>query len=96
MNIVSLNVRRCRNSIKRRRKKPILSNGKVDICFIQETKIQKMGDNLLFRLWGNMDWQWFTVDSISQSSGILTIWRKEVIDSVCSFRGKGFLGLNAR
>lgn len=54
-------------------------NGKVDICFIQNFKTQKMEDRLVLSLWGSEDYQWVVVDSIGQVGGILTIWRKDVI-----------------
>lgn len=47
MNFITFNVRGCSNSIKQRRIKNIMLKGKADVCFIQESKFQKMVDNMI-------------------------------------------------
>lgn len=49
---------------------------------------------MVYSIWGYEDCQWSALDSIGQSGGILTIWRKEVFCPVFTFRGQGFLGIN--
>ncbi|KAI5424003.1 hypothetical protein KIW84_030283 [Lathyrus oleraceus] len=68
--------------------------GKVDICFIQEPKILKVGDDLIMSIWGRDDFEWFAITARGRSRGIISIWRKDVITPKFSFRGDGYLGIN--
>ncbi|XP_058775500.1 uncharacterized protein LOC131649760 [Vicia villosa] len=55
-----------------------------------------MTDALVSGLWGRTDHEWSARNSEGRSRGILTIWRKDVLQSEFSFSGKGFLGIMAR
>ncbi|CAK8534563.1 unnamed protein product [Lathyrus sativus] len=93
MNVLAYNIHECGNSIKRNRIKKLLISGNVDICFIQETKKEKM-DNGLFHF-GKKGFEWSTTNAIGIFEGILTIWKKDIIYPISSFRGKVFLGINS-
>ncbi|XP_050874962.1 uncharacterized protein LOC127078559 [Lathyrus oleraceus] len=54
-----------------------------------------MEDRLVYSLWGSEDCQWSVVNSVGQTRGILIIWKKDFICLLYSFRGKGFMGINA-
>ncbi|XP_058746178.1 uncharacterized protein LOC131619053 [Vicia villosa] len=95
MNIVSYNIRGGGNSLKRKRIQECLKKGAADICFIQETKIQDMNDNLVGSIWGGCNVGWSAKNSQGFSGGMLVLWKKEVIEVNFSFTGEGFLGIGA-
>lgn len=33
----------------------LITNGRVDVCIIQETKMLSMGNFIMFSLWGNKE-----------------------------------------
>ncbi|CAK8534099.1 unnamed protein product [Lathyrus sativus] len=94
MNLISFNVRGCCSSIKRRRLTQIIQRGNADIFLIQETKVIKMEDGIVFSMWRNFDLDWSAQNSVGNSGGILTMWNTVRISACFSFNGKGFLGLN--
>ncbi|XP_058724480.1 uncharacterized protein LOC131595951 [Vicia villosa] len=81
--------------VKRKRVSQILAKAKVDLIFIQETKLKKMEESLIRSLWGWEDCEWSALDSEGQSGGVVTIWRKGVIKPEFSFKAKCVLGVNA-
>lgn len=55
MSIPTFNIHGCGDSIKRRRLCKILGRGNVGVCFLQETKVQKMKEVLVNSMWGSED-----------------------------------------
>lgn len=51
MNLVSCDIRGCDNSMKRRRLCQLLEKCMVDTCFIQESKLQSMNDQVVRGVW---------------------------------------------
>ncbi|XP_058756407.1 uncharacterized protein LOC131629638 [Vicia villosa] len=93
---MTFNVRGCGNSIKKGRICQLLNKGKAVMCFLQETKVEVMTDDIVKSLWGSMaEVEWSAKGSDGRSGGILIMWRKNVITPVCSFMGNGYLGINA-
>ncbi|XP_058762167.1 uncharacterized protein LOC131635557 [Vicia villosa] len=92
MNLVTLNVRGCGNSVKRSRIRQVLLRGKTEMCFIQETKLENMKEELVRSMWGHSEFEWSAKGSEGRSSGILTIWKKDSIIPVFSFRGEWIVG----
>lgn len=82
------------NQRKKRRILHMLLEGKVDICLLQESKTQKVGDDLIRSIWGIEDFEWSAIAARGQSGGIITIWRKDVVNPKFSFMGDGYLGIN--
>ena len=52
MNNLTLNIRGCGSSVKRKRLQYHLKHNNIDVCMIQETKVQLVDDNLVMSLWG--------------------------------------------
>lgn len=71
MNIGTFNIRGCKNSLKRRLSQIILK-GKVDLVFIQETKVMQMEDCMVSITWESKECDWSAKESEGQSGGILT------------------------
>ncbi|XP_058751026.1 uncharacterized protein LOC131624048 [Vicia villosa] len=95
MNLVTFNVRGCGNFVKRSRIRQLLLRGKTKMCFIQETKLENMKEELVRSMWGHSAFEWSAKGSEGRSGGISTIWKKDIITHVFSFRGNGFLGIHA-
>ncbi|CAK8534100.1 unnamed protein product [Lathyrus sativus] len=88
MNLISFNVRGCCSSIKRRRLTQIIQRGNADIFLIQETKVIKMEDGIVFSMWRNFDLDWSAQNSVGNSGGILTMWNTVRISACFSLMGK--------
>src|SRR4051812_3259240 len=95
MIIGTFNTRGCGRSMKRRRIGQIIRKINPDVMFFQETKAPKMSEVLVSSLWGAKEYGWSARDSEGSAGGILTVWRKDIIQPVFSFSGKGFLGIKA-
>jgi len=50
-------------------------------------------DSVFRNLWGDDDCQWAILPSVGNSDEILSIWHKSESRFICSFVGKGFLGV---
>lgn len=95
MNIMSFNMCGCGISMKRKRLRKMISKGQEGMIFIQETKTMNMNDKFVSSLWGNEVVEW--TEKIFQwcIRGIFTIWKKDVILPLFSFKAEGLLGLYA-
>ncbi|XP_058783968.1 uncharacterized protein LOC131658719 [Vicia villosa] len=93
MIIATFNIRGSGNTMKQKRISQIVRKINPQVMFIQETKIGKMTEQVIWRLWGSKDCEWSAKEAIGRSGGIVTIWRKGVFCPEFTFGGKGFLGL---
>lgn len=58
MNILSYNIRGGGNVVKRKRIRFLLNAEKVDVCFLQETKLLGFSDSISNYFWGGGDIDW--------------------------------------
>lgn len=72
----------------------IIQSGMVDICIIQETKLQKIDSKLVCSLWRNNDGEWTSFASHGFSRGIPIMWIVGSLYLIYNFRGYGFVGMN--
>jgi hypothetical protein len=94
--IVSWNVRGLNEMKKRLRVRRLLSQWKVDIVCLQETKLEVITHGLVLSLWRCPYVEWTYVASVGASGGILLMWDRRVVSKVdvcqgnfvaaCSFR----------
>jgi hypothetical protein len=94
--ILSWNVRGLNEGKKRLRVKRLLSQWKVDIVCLQETKLELITPGLVQSLWSCPYVEWSHVASVGASGGILLMWDRRVVTKVevcqgnfvvaCSFR----------
>lgn len=94
MNIISYNIRGGGNASKRRRVSFLLKSEKVDVCFIQETKLSCFSDILAHSLWGGTDVNWTASNSIGAAGGLVILWKIGSFEVNHNFIGKGFVGIN--
>ncbi|XP_058776198.1 uncharacterized protein LOC131650510 [Vicia villosa] len=96
MIIGSLNIRGGVNALKRRRISSLIVKGKADIFLVQETKISSMNDVLAHSFWNCSDLGFSYSNSVGRSGGLLTLWNKDNVEVLNSFKGDGFLGIKVR
>ncbi|CAK8576681.1 unnamed protein product [Lathyrus sativus] len=94
MNVVSYNNRGCGRSIKRRRITKIIEEGKTDMCFIQETKIQNLKEEDVKSIWGKVAFGWSAFGARGSVGAMLTVWRVSLIQPILSFKVTRLLVFN--
>ncbi|CAK8541086.1 unnamed protein product [Lathyrus sativus] len=98
MNILSINIRGGGSIVKRKRLAHLIQSGKVDIFFVQETKLSGVDLKMTVSLWGgggDDSVEWNEAGSVGASGRIIILWRKELLKLLFSFRGIDFVGVNA-
>jgi hypothetical protein len=95
-NILTWNVRGLNEGRKRLKIRNLLSQWKVDIVCLQETKLKLVSNQLVHSLWRCPYKEWCHVDAIGASGGILLMWDRRVVTKLdmclgnyvaaCSFR----------
>ncbi|XP_058767746.1 uncharacterized protein LOC131641470 [Vicia villosa] len=91
---MSYNIRGGGFSLKRKRVSYLIHLNKIDVCFIQEIKIECFSDSLAWEFWGRKEVDWTACNSVGASGGMVILWRKGALSVNYSFRGKGFVGIN--
>lgn len=66
----------------------------LDVCFIQEIKLQCFSDLIAEAFWGNKEVEWTTCNSIGEDGGMFILWRKGSLSLNYSFVGKCYVGVN--
>ncbi|XP_058760649.1 uncharacterized protein LOC131633997 [Vicia villosa] len=94
MNIVTYNIRGGGNYSKRKKISFLLCSGKIDVCFLQETKIDCVTDSIAKSFWGGENVEWTASSSVGAAGGMLILWKKETLQVNFSFRGLGYVGIN--
>ncbi|CAK8570842.1 unnamed protein product [Lathyrus sativus] len=90
MNILSINLRGGSSVVKRRRLAHLIQSGKVDICFVQESKLVAVNLEMTSSLWGDPNVECSESGACGASGGIIILWRKGILNLNFSFRGVGF------
>ncbi|XP_058778886.1 uncharacterized protein LOC131652909 [Vicia villosa] len=93
MIIGSLNIRGGANALKRRRISHLINKGSADIFLLQETKISNMVEDYANSFWRHSEIGFSFVNSEGRSGGLITMWKKNTMDVLFSFKGEGYLGL---
>ena len=85
--ILSWNVRGLNEGKKRSRVRWLLSQWKVNIVCLQETKLEMITPGLVHSLWSCPYVEWSYVASIGASGGILLMWDRRVVSKVENCQG---------
>ncbi|XP_058784565.1 uncharacterized protein LOC131659380 [Vicia villosa] len=93
MIIYSLNIRVGGKRVKRKRIGYNIQRGRVDLAFLQETKLRDVQHQYVKEMWGDEWVEWSHLEAEGASGGILIMWRKDFFKLIYSFRGEGFLGV---
>lgn len=88
MKILSWNIRGLGQKEKRSKIKKMVKDRRVDILFLQETKLKSVNNVFINSIWGHSDFDFMEVDSIDSAGGLLCIWNSNVFKmlDVCSNR----------
>ena len=78
--ILSWNVRGANDSSKRKVIKTFIRNQRVDLIYIQETKIQSMSESIVRSLGSGRFLDWKAVNAEGASGGILICWDRRSLD----------------
>lgn len=66
MKMLSFNIRGLGTNVKRREVRELINKKKINICCIQETKMQKMENRLCRVIWGNNAFDWACKESVGR------------------------------
>ena len=80
--LFSWNVRGANNCDKRKVIKALIKKNKVDLVYLQETKIQEMSRSLIRSLRVKRFLKWGAVDSKGVGDGIVVLWDNKVLKLV--------------
>lgn len=86
--IVSWNVRGLNEANKRFRIKNLLREWRVDIVFLQETKLKSVSRRLIGSIWSCTYADWAYLASNGASGGIHVMWDKRVVEKMEEFVGE--------
>lgn len=94
MKIGSFNICGLGNSVKKDEMFSFFSKSKLDICCIQETKMESFSDLEGQRIWKTRDIRWSAEGSIGRSGGILTFWDENSFEVTSHWSLGGAVVLN--
>lgn len=88
MKIMSWNVRGLGKREKRGKLKKLVRDRKIDILFLQETKLKSVNKFLIDTFWGHCDYDFMAMDAMESAGGILCIWNSDVfvLEEACGNR----------
>lgn len=69
--------------------------GGADLCFIQETKMERVDDAFVQSLGGSFVVGWVSKLDPGMSGGILQMWKVGLLNAIFTFIGEGFVGICA-
>ncbi|TYH21375.1 hypothetical protein ES288_A04G039000v1 [Gossypium darwinii] len=76
MKIVSWNIRGLGSNIKIAMVNRLVRLYRMDICFLQETKLVEVSRDMISRMWGNDNFDFRFTAAVGRSGGLITIWDK--------------------
>lgn len=91
MNIISYNIRGCGNTIKKRKLNRLLEKGEVDVCFLQESRIQNLNDKVVKKLRRSEEIEQSRKNSEGFSRGLIILWKFGSIQPMFCFMGEWFI-----
>ncbi|KAL8553215.1 hypothetical protein ACS0TY_001749 [Phlomoides rotata] len=71
-------------------RKMIQHNG-IEMCCLQETKMEKYENWIGRDIWGDRNFDWAYCEAEGRSGGLISIWNSNVFSKSCSWHTKGLL-----
>lgn len=93
MKVGSLNIRGLRAVIKKKKIRSFISEERLDVIAIQETKLEHMEERLCEQLLGDTEYGWIYHPAIGNGRGMLSMWNAGKGNLIFSFSRNGFLGV---
>ncbi|KAL8496651.1 hypothetical protein ACS0TY_020372 [Phlomoides rotata] len=94
MKMLSYNIRGVGRKAKKKEIRELVNNWKVDACFIQESKLEKVDGKICRRLWGKGNFGWAFKQAEGRAGGLISIWNEEKFISTSSWDALGILVVN--
>ena len=88
LKLIFWNVRGLNDPKKRGILRNWLRKWKVDVVYLQETKLDKVDWRIIQSIWGNRFVAWVAPDAINMARGVLLLWDKRVLELADSIVGK--------
>ncbi|KAL9675538.1 hypothetical protein QQ045_003740 [Rhodiola kirilowii] len=89
--MISWSIRGANGRRKQQAIRDLRSKCRMDVLFIQETKMSKYEEKVISALWGNEKSSWGFVEAEGSRGGLLTIWNSNFMKVSCEVKGRGFL-----
>ncbi|GLT28567.1 hypothetical protein SLA2020_034900 [Shorea laevis] len=93
MILLSINIRGLGGVGKKRDIREKVAKHKVEILFIQETKLETIDNRLCKMIWDSENFEWVAQSAKGTSGGMLIIWNSSMFKYLNTFQGDGFLGV---
>ncbi|GLT88307.1 hypothetical protein SLE2022_063400 [Rubroshorea leprosula] len=93
MILLSMNIRGLGGIGKKREIRDLVAKQKVDVLFVQETKMEKIDRCLCRMVWDSDNFEWVAQPANGTLGGILIIWNANVFKKIGYLEGAGFLGV---
>lgn len=94
MKILTYNVRGLGSSVKKKELKEIINKHKIELCCVQETKLESISELECKAVWGDDKFGWDYREAEGRAGGILSIWDSEVFSCLSSWHMNGALIVN--
>lgn len=94
MKILSFNVRGAGSTVKSKEVRDLIYKLNVDVCCLQETKLENMSEFMARSLWGDGNFGWVVRNSCGRSGGIMTLWNSEVFSAASTWHMEGAVIVN--
>ncbi|KAL8472766.1 hypothetical protein ACS0TY_029839 [Phlomoides rotata] len=91
---MSFNVRGLGKKIKKNDVKQMIIQNGIDMCCIQESKIEKIEEKIVKELWFDRDFDWVWRESEGREGGIISIWNRKVFSKISLWHIHGMLVVN--
>ncbi|GLT31257.1 hypothetical protein SLA2020_342010 [Shorea laevis] len=94
MKLISFNVRGLGSMLKRKEVGKLVREEQPDFLFLQETKLEKVDDDLGRTVWNSGEVGWVMKESIGASGGLMcfwNFWNKKSFAKTGDFSGDGYL-----
>lgn len=94
MMLGSMNVKRVRVGIKKKKVKSLIEANKIQFMAIQETKMELIESSLCEYLWGSSSFRWIYNTLIGRSGGMLCLLDSQVFKMCFWFSSCGYIGVS--
>ncbi|GLT40916.1 hypothetical protein SLA2020_150130 [Shorea laevis] len=91
MKLVSFNVRGLGSVLKRKEVGKLVKMEHPDFVFLQETKLDKVNDDVCRMMWNSRELGWVMKESIEASGGLICLWNKMNFTKTGEHTGDGYL-----
>lgn len=93
MRLGSYNIRGIGGQAKNKDVKQLISNQKLDMLCLQDTKTDSFTRNVCVAMWGDEEVEWVSKPAVGSSGGILTMWNRSVFSLHATWLGSNFIGV---